>query len=295
MRNPATDSTGAFLPSSETAVNLARTAFTVSNSVIVLYMAIIQYLLVRIRFSKSKITPPTPTETYAAVTVLWIVHRLLDTLLSTAIDRIIQIFWEGETASHYHRLRYGAAFDIGYWNLIPVTRTWRSNFTLIFWEVMVTWLISLNINLSIFFAPRILEARQRPGRVFARCRKRLVELARFMGILFQDADPILHFGSTKIREVDIGDFYGGSKEVGQKIELQRHQDENRVEGERTLNWDLSVDKEALDEMMETLGPPGAFGELGFHISKGKVCFGAMGVGTRFNLTFGLETGSVDEK
>ena len=42
--------------------------------------------------------------------------------------------------------------------------------------------------------------------------------------------------------------------------------------------------------METLGPPGGFGEveLGFDVSKGRVRFGAMGIGTRLNLTFVLD-------
>ena len=55
-----------------------------------------------------------------------------------------------------------------------------------------------------------------------------------------------------------------------------------------MSWDLTVDRHALDEMKETLGPPGGFGELGFSVAGDRVCFGAMGVGTRFDLTFMLD-------
>jgi hypothetical protein len=79
---------------------------------------------------------------------------------------------------------------------------------------------------------------------------------------------------------------------GQDISLQRRQMYNPIEGQRTLDWNIVVEKMALDEMKEILGPPGGFGEMGFNVSKDGVCFGAMGVGTRFNLKFSLEASSV---
>lgn len=72
-------------------------------------------------------------------------------------------------------------------------------------------------------------------------------------------------------------------ESGQLICLERHKVED--EGGRTLDWDVVVEKSALDEMKETLGPPGGFGELGFIVEKDGVSFQAMGVGTKFNLRF----------
>jgi hypothetical protein len=75
---------------------------------------------------------------------------------------------------------------------------------------------------------------------------------------------------------------------GHEISLERHQVNNPMEGQRTLDWNIVVDKTALDEMKETLGPPGGFGEMGFNVSKDGVSFEAMGVGTRFNLRFSLK-------
>lgn len=78
------------------------------------------------------------------------------------------------------------------------------------------------------------------------------------------------------------------KAACQAIGLQRRKSQDAVGGERTLSWDIAVDKQALDEMKETLGPPGGFGEMGFHVTGEGVCFEAMGIGTRFNLSFSLQ-------
>jgi hypothetical protein len=49
-----------------------------------------------------------------------------------------------------------------------------------------------------------------------------------------------------------------------------------------------IDKDTLNELKETLGPPCGFGEMGFSIGKDGVRFEAMGTGTSFNLKFELE-------
>jgi len=74
----------------------------------------------------------------------------------------------------------------------------------------------------------------------------------------------------------------------QLIQLRRNQVDDQVEGKRTLSWTVLVDKDALNEMKETLGPPGGFGEMGFSVGKDGIRFEAMGVGTSFNLMFELE-------
>jgi hypothetical protein len=74
----------------------------------------------------------------------------------------------------------------------------------------------------------------------------------------------------------------------QLIQLRRNQVDDPVEGKRTLSWTVLVDKDALNEMKETLGPPGGFGEMGFSVGKDGIRFEAMGVGTSFNLMFELE-------
>ena len=275
-----------------TALSLARTAFVLSNAIIILYMAIIQYLLLRIHFSKSKVKPPKCTEKLATVIILWIFHRLFDVSLSTCLDTIVKAVWNEEVVLHYRRFRYGPAFDIGYWVLVPVAWTWWNNIHLISWEVLVTWFLYLSISMSIFLTPLSLEARQNPRRVFKQCNRRFLELGGFIRMMFQEPDPVLQFLSRgSFQKSDGMDI----QKIGQTVQLQRHQDELPVNGQRTLNWDVRVDKEALGEMMETLGPPGGFGELGFSITAGKVCFGAMGVGTRFNLNFVLEEDGKEER
>jgi hypothetical protein len=74
----------------------------------------------------------------------------------------------------------------------------------------------------------------------------------------------------------------------QLIQLRRNQLDDPVEGKRTLSWTFLIDRDALNEMKETLGPPGGFGEMGFSVGKDGIRFEAMGVGTSFNLMFELE-------
>jgi hypothetical protein len=74
----------------------------------------------------------------------------------------------------------------------------------------------------------------------------------------------------------------------QLIQLRRNQVDDPVEGKRTLSWTVLVNEDALNEMKETLGPPGGFGEMGFSVGKDGIRFEAMGVGTSFNLMFELD-------
>lgn len=258
MREIPFGATGPYLPNSvnsETAASLAQAVFTISNSVAVLYFVAIQYLLMRIQSSKLK-TRPTTSETNVGITALWIVHRILDLSLSTIIDEIIRTVWGREIALNYKNIRYGAAVEPGNWVLVPASWTWGSSLTVIFWEVMVTWLIYMTICLSVDMTPNIMEARQRPEKAFARFQRRCFELVDFVGTLFQEgAGANIQSGSTSVRKLVTKSICDDGKD-GKSIELRRHHDENPVDGQRTLNWDLKVDQEALREMMETLGPPG---------------------------------------
>jgi hypothetical protein len=85
------------------------------------------------------------------------------------------------------------------------------------------------------------------------------------------------------------------KKACQSISLERHKSRDPVEGARTLTWNIAIDKKALDEMKETLGPPGGFGEMGFNVTGEGVSFEAMGVGTRFNLSFSLRKSKSGEQ
>ncbi|XMA12045.1 hypothetical protein WAI453_004836 [Rhynchosporium graminicola] len=76
-----------------------------------------------------------------------------------------------------------------------------------------------------------------------------------------------------------------TQSITQTVRLQRVQTNHPNGGQRILAWNLEIEKEALDEMKQTLGPPGGFGELGFNVCKDGIRFEAMGVGTSFALDF----------
>ncbi|KAG0645522.1 hypothetical protein D0Z07_8563 [Hyphodiscus hymeniophilus] len=185
--------------------------------------------------------------------------------------------------------------NAGIWALrvIPAAWTWQNAFILLFWETMITWLISLGLSVRTSLAQRTMEALQDPQKVFARFKRRSLELTNFAGSLLPGNDNLTtQPGATNSHRRKSKSVCNNDSKYIQNIRLRRYQEENARDGQRTLNWDLKVGPEALKEMMETLGPPGGFGELGFNITKDQVCFGAMGVGTRFNLTFILE---IEEK
>lgn len=313
MGNSALGSTAADFPgyqSNDTAVNLARITSTISNFIILLYMTAIQYLLIRIRVSKSKIRHPPTSELYVAITALWLIHYLFDTLLYVLMNAMVQTICNGYTI-RYFQLRDGPASELGSWIYVPIARTWQSNITLVFWEVLATWLICESLFLSIALLSKIPEARRDPSRVVAQFKTRFSELAVFMWLLFQETHPTFRLQTANASQVDNREKKFNDRRIGKPIELRRHHDENALEGKRTLYWDLKVDEESLHELKETLGPPGTltticipprlgkgpsdplsvgcFGELGFNISQDSVCLGAMSTGTRFNLTFILET------
>jgi hypothetical protein len=243
----------------ETAVTLARAAATISNTVVVLYFVAIQFLLIRVQSSKSKIGPTT-TETQVAVTALWTVHRIVDYFFSNFITVSIRTFWSKKFALEYQNVRNEAALDLGHWWIPdPSSWTWRSSFALIFCEIMATWLMFTSTSLGISLVKRVKETRQSPHMVFTPFKHRCFELAYFMGNLFQEAmDPAVQSAATNVQRLDKRKMREDDSYHGQRIELRRHQDENPVDGQRTLNWDMKVDRETLREMMETLGPPGMF-------------------------------------
>lgn len=241
----------------ETALNLAQAAFTISYSVALLSFVVVQYLLAKIQFSKSKLKPTT-LETIVGLIALWIGHRILDLSISKVIYEMISTIWGREIALDYQDIRFSAAVGSKWVLLVPASWTWQRSVTLIFCEVFVTWLMSTSIFLSISMAPQMKQAHQNPSKALARFQCRCFELVNFVGTLFQErASPVVKFDSTItiISKPDPGDICDNQKHR-QSIELRRHQDENLADGPRTLNWDLKVDQDAMREMMETLGPPG---------------------------------------
>jgi hypothetical protein len=154
--------------------------------------------------------------------------------------------------------------------------------------VVITWSIHLGL---VFFLdtwiPFWRELRQNRQKTLKKVDVRLMEIYSFLESTFQD--PFSGFFDSTPGEISDDLF----KAKGQAIHLERRQTYHPSEGQRRLSWNVVVNKDAMDEMKETLGPPGGFGELGFNVARDGVRFEAMGVGTSFNLMFRLredETG-----
>jgi hypothetical protein len=246
-----------------------------------LYMIAIQYLILKVRYIKSRAKPPSSLETGILVTALWLIHRLLDTVLNFTLGIFVLVSAPPGTLASYLVLRQDE-YSLVSW--AGCHTEWRGT-ALLYHEVISTWLLSRGILFCInTLVPLI---RDHPQDLTLRFQMRCLELFYFFQAFNQNAPstPDLHPRPRlgKVRSAGAGDLPTNV----QAINLKRYQDET-PKGQRTLSWDLTVDKQALDEMMETLGPPGGFGELGFSVSGDRVSFGAMGIGTRFNLTFVLE-------
>ena len=131
--------------------------------------------------------------------------------------------------------------------------------------------------------PLCLALRADSEAVQQRIRARSVEVVAFIRAVDWGRGHVAGFGLWKVPA-----FAEAEKAACQAISLERQKSRDPLEGSRTLSWNIAVDKSALDEMKETLGPPGGFGEMGFNVTGEGVCFEAMGIGTRFNLSFSLQ-------
>lgn len=155
----------------------------------------------------------------------------------------------------------------------------------IFRMASLTWCIHLILVFVIDTGiPFLSEVRQNPQKTLRKMGDRSKEILGFLGTVFED--PLSSLPNDIPGAIPENSF----KPRGQTIQLQRRQTEYTNEGERRLSWSIAVDKDAMNEMKETLGPPGGFGELGFNVARDGVRFEAMGVGTSFNLMFKLREG-----
>jgi hypothetical protein len=153
---------------------------------------------------------------------------------------------------------------------------------------LFTWFLHLVLiyflETGIPFCRQLLKSRKK---ALKQVNVRLKEIHNFLETVPQD--PFSGFSVSF--SGDVAEEIVNSQ--GQSIYLERRQTDHPNEGQRTLSWNIVVNSEAMNEMKETLGPPGGFGELGFNISTAGVRFEAMGVGTSFNLMFKLREGSND--
>jgi hypothetical protein len=153
-------------------------------------------------------------------------------------------------------------------------------------RVLITWYFHLGLVLLLDTAIPFWQGLHRnPHKALRKIELRSKEILGFLDSKFQD--PFSDFSLLPRKN---------PKEIlrsnNQEIHLERRRTDHPNKGERRLSWNIVVDKDALDEMKETLGPPGGFGELGFNVARDGVQFEAMGVGTSFNLMFKLR--QIDE-
>jgi len=245
-------------------------------------MSILQGLLLMIHHSKhsrSLSGQVSPAELFAGITVFWASQRCAGWILA-GMGAILS-FGLSALAPH-HGERQGShryvALQIADMRLSSI---WVS-ITSLFELVLITWFLHLALTFVLDTGiPFWLELRQRPRNAVHKVDKRLKEILDILQSTFQQPfSGFLVDLSQKFRD-------DNWKAEGQAIHLERRQTDYPSEGQRRLSWNIVVDEEAMDEMKETLGPPGGFGELGFNVAKDGVRFEAMGVGTSFNLIFKL--------
>lgn len=271
----------------EIAMNYASIAFLVSTLGACVYMTVIQYLLIRVHYSKQKIRSPTSTELCLVITALWSLHRALDNIAGFVIDANALIILPKGALTEYHNIRR-VCYTLSCWTgWQPETSSGWDGINLLFHEVLVTWLIFQSIILVLeTIIPLFRDIRQGNQQYIAvKFQMRVIDLCDFTRRVFENSNSKLYLNSDRGRA---DGQWEDEKARSQVIQLKRLQSDNPDKGQRTLSWDLTIDRNALNEMKETLGPPGGFGELGFNVASDRVCFGAMGIGSTFNLTFVLE-------
>ncbi|KAH8650600.1 hypothetical protein BGZ60DRAFT_534255 [Tricladium varicosporioides] len=230
------------------------------------WMFLLQLLLDRVQHylrQNPRWKPLSSLEICLVVSILWACFLILRSGLGIAIGLFEVVILKKGSASKTgglgieHRKRY-----------IPVY---------LFYKTLATLLVYQGINFCLETVFPLCRQMNKDSEVVGRrVRTRIAELLEFVRA-FNVGKGIFSSSLSEQRPEIL--------ENNQLITLERNQCDEPVKGRRTLNWNIMVDQDALDEMKATLGPPGGFGEMGFNVSKEGVCFEAMGVGTTFNLKF----------
>jgi len=220
---------------------------------------------------------PGPGEICVGIAVFWMfqlgVGQILagiGTILSIGLSEFATHGQGGEVGHQDfgHRIRV-----LGYkwlWNAL----------SLLLMRVLITWGLHLGLVLVLDTGIPFWQAlRQNPHKAMESLQLRLTEIATFLDNILQNPSDLSLLPKERKKEV--------LRTNDQRIHLERRRTDHPNEGQRRLSWNIVVDKDALNEMKETLGPPGGFGELGFNVARDGVRFEAMGVGTSFNLMFKL--------
>jgi len=260
------------------AESFASVAFAISTACVCVFMVVLQYFLLKVQSSKKGPKSPRPLEIYILVTLLWMLYRIFDSAIYVAALASGSVF----SSSPLDEMEFGdlraTSYHLGYWLWGTDNLSSWDGLRLLFSQVLATWLLSQGMVLIFYTLIPFLHAAWRsPQRVAIKLHSRSLELLDFLKEI--NRKPLI---IPCIRsEASLGEkFPRSGTETTHVIHFRRHQTHDASE-ERILNWDLTIDKSALDEMKETLGPPGGFGELGFNVASDRVFFGAMGVKTRY--------------
>lgn len=263
----------------EDAARYASAALSISTVVVIVLMSFLQYMLLSIRFFTSKLRPTT-IESFCLVSAVWVLHYIFDEVLSTIIDGCIKLGLTEDMALLYgivRRSTYNLQKEFAY-----------GPGTLLIRQVATSWFIHLSL---VYFSETIipiilnLVSDHRAFVYQVRCRflTRLNELAQFatdfkenggMTLLFRRGWTGHHFKLMR-RQFDFAKF-------------ERRYVVGYPKEDRSLAWNLTVSANAQEEIIDALQAIGQFGELGFHISNGRVYFEAMGVGSTLNLVIEMQ-------
>ncbi|KAF5875488.1 uncharacterized protein Bfra_003942 [Botrytis fragariae] len=306
-------------------LNLAFTSFLIENLFAWFWMIGVQYFLFKVLHqhqppnrsrrrsekslrpsrsshcenSTSEIQPPSPSESYLLITLCWLLHSLLNTLMISLLNSFISLLSTPETTHTYLEWR-STIYNLHYWAFSTGDESSIYGFAkLLVLEVIFSWVLSqVSQWVMDTVIPSLGELRGDYDfrGVLRSVGRRTREIYKFMLIVdwshdfeySQSPDAQLLNGG----DVSISPHENYNQQKEQIIELSRQRSENpgteKGTQERKLDWKLIIDASALNEMKETLGPAGGFGELGFSVARDRVCLEAVSRGSSFMVTFGLE-------
>lgn len=246
----------------------------------------IQYLLLK-TYRARKVLPsevvPSQSELYAGVAVFWLAYLGSIKTLSHGVRGFLWVLSRVELIS-LPQFFSSTSFSL---SMKEASNRESSETGLgfqLFDLVVLTWQIhQITLLLVDITVPSIKSLNTQPKTTLQNLCSRVHALVSFLQLITigqASAHSSISLGLCTPSE-------DTSLSTTQKVALRRTQNSSPKKW-RTLSWNLTIDKQALNEMKETLGPPGGFGELGFCVGKDEVRFEAMGVGTSFGLVFGVE-------
>ncbi|TGO41903.1 hypothetical protein BHYA_0015g00660 [Botrytis hyacinthi] len=249
--------------------------------------------------STAEIQAPSPSESYLLITLFWLLHSLLNTLLISLLNTFVSLLSTPETTHTYLEWR-STIYNLHYWAFSTGDESPIYRFAkLLVLEVIFSWFLSQVsqwvMDTIIPFLGELRGDSDFRGMLRSMGR-RTRDIYKFMFMIDWSHDFELS-QSSNAQLLNGGDASPSADEnhnqkKEQIIELSRQRSESlsseKGTQERKLDWKLIIDASALNEMKEMLGPAGGFGELGFSVARDRVCLGAVSRGSSFMVTFGLE-------